>query len=1284
MEIVSGDLIALSHKGKFYGTNHRTDLPIHESQEVLSSIKLCPKSDKEASFYDTCIFKIVLTGCDSQESLTYGSIVYLKSFPLDYYLVGNSTKGISLHCCLDDEFSCLAAQWIITSRYRIRRDGDVVSHNDTAILINLKLKSPFGYASLADNSGPCAQQLHLLSMGQKNFNYFGQYIRLFHVEFQSFVTCSSSDSTVAAPAAMSFGNTSRSFHPTSYALQPDMKKSILKEKRGLDVWQVISYEDNILYGHMKEGATVMIRHLYYGHFLSLVPLQGDSCPERPESYKYILESKPSTATCFTVNSASRTIVSNDLLESNTVYFVHCETSLFVSASAESIGMCDVTLVATSDSSIANAWKLSVVSLNEVQEIVFLRRFPPLLTATHSALQLHVQPLQPNCPLYRHFRKGVETLLTWAQGLCDNTSFLVDGEYEPRTLRNNSSNNSLPTAVDSQNAQLSSMIAWLPGNVQDSMNDTKYVAHRCNNNGSPAPTMKELSVRRSALLNEVGILDYLLRFVHVAFLCESMSDSPVDTVTPPHAIQQIGSRYVRPGSADIFSAAAGGALPAEVLVSCRLIYALVVVCIEQHTSIGRRLFLTQDLVPNLISQKLLGWMSPVEVIVSAAVGDYFDLDSLACILPRQTIHSVLTRMLALIQAKKIDAAQPVIRLLIHLCSIEGTIGGYFQDVVVHALAHIAQSESRPSCAAQLTSEGAGCRANHTIFEWPLFRSRYDLNTDFWQINLDCTYSDWLLRLDDQDERGLAASTASRAARTAFAHYFKCNHEGDERATSSVEIVADAEHCVELLQDLSLSGPILWSQVELLTGCDEDYFVHWWCTQLAMILDFNFTDSSKLFEMKSAVHDNAQQTKFRQWCLATAEQLLKISSPGYDPCTGCFRSHRDEDIDCGRTVDSIDCVNVEEGPIIGDCERREEDGCEAAVAGFFTSLYRPSDAVVGLADHEDEPNTLYLTLDVLCEREQSGCDDWLDWSQALMGSPYSQWLCLCVSLLSCMSAGNHRLGQELAHNVLPARLLVSLLAACGDKFELKHNLAELLLHAYVDHDWALPDSMATDEDSPFFFTGVYDESITGNSRRSVGCEDAHVTLSPESGASPSASSSATPTANFIFRQFLSEQNALSIMSGCGTRSEMQYHTTFFKILCALLRRGYFPYRLSGFPMANSPSPETSGSCCTAFVVATSCRSLVQSLSPSHDSIGSTVWKDVVCTQSFLCKTVENCLNRHRQENASQALSLSSWASPLESRRYCMTVLLALEVTLQIDRVSKLLRSERESVVSCTFQY
>lgn len=435
-------------------------------------------------------------GQSKAEKVKYGGIVRLVHEPTGLFVVAtdhedkydgphNSFFSIQLKKSLTGDES-LAAQWVISSRYRLRSEGDFVHVNDFVILrsahfkqrqmttarVSTKFDSLVGLNSDAFNRK--GLQIFRLSEalgpdnGEEHPVRGGDYITLEHQEHRGFLVCRGDDEKDLNSLVSPLGQ-----YCVDSLVDPEHSNSVfVRSGRGqfdqsscLNVWQILPQNVQAL-GKFKSGTMIRLRHVLTGMYLCMRETSDLDCTAVSIDSKFDMADRHSpshshharmvVATCATLDPStlfhihtSGDITMNGLLAeinagvnmvdlTDSVFFIHHASQLMLvsgHSKLHPVGLprfndytADLPLrpkeFVGDFAILSETFKLHIVKKSIVEDTLFAAKFLPLAKASCSCLQLTPRMDRLYLPLYRHFNLALHTLVRWTLGRYDSDGQLV--------------------------------------------------------------------------------------------------------------------------------------------------------------------------------------------------------------------------------------------------------------------------------------------------------------------------------------------------------------------------------------------------------------------------------------------------------------------------------------------------------------------------------------------------------------------------------------------------------------------------------------------------------------------------------------------------------------------------------------------------------------------------------------------------------------------------------------------------------------------------------------------
>lgn len=303
----------------------------------------------DIALYTRCYFRII--GDEGQmksEKLKYGSIIRLVHEPSGLHVVaGQSTQGsgaIASPSAFEDtptpilfgkatakakssdsvpvllqkapsSADIAASQWIVTSRYRLRTEGDFVQSNDFIVLRNVRYKSKqltsirsgslnfdaliaLGTDAFSKKgwqvlrmSSPMSGPDNAATPGQPSNNNEtdgnsedstvsgGDFVKFMHQELRGHLICRQDDEKCLKTGINPLGLVVSDMlidQERSHALYVRSGSEISDNNNCRSIWQIIPKEGPLL-GRLKSGQSVRLRNLLTGLYLSVRDVSEEDC-----------------------------------------------------------------------------------------------------------------------------------------------------------------------------------------------------------------------------------------------------------------------------------------------------------------------------------------------------------------------------------------------------------------------------------------------------------------------------------------------------------------------------------------------------------------------------------------------------------------------------------------------------------------------------------------------------------------------------------------------------------------------------------------------------------------------------------------------------------------------------------------------------------------------------------------------------------------------------------------------------------------------------------------------
>lgn len=443
-----------------------------------------------ASFVCRCLFRIL--GDQSQtksEKIKYGTIVRLMHEPTGLFVVatdhedrydGPSNSFFSVH--LQKSLSgdeVFAAQWVISSRFRLRSEGDYVHVNDFIILRSAYFKqcllttvrvssNPKMFDSLVGLNSEAFNKkgLQIFRVAEADISetteehpvFGGDYIMLLHQELRGYLICRRDDEKHLDSIVNPLGR-----YAVDQLIDPEHLNSVFvragraqyDRSSCLNVWQILPQNVQSL-GRLKSGAAIRLRHMLTGLYLCMRETNDLDCPAVCIDSKFDLSerhnnqshhSRVVVATCktldpstlfhihtsgdITMNSlvAEINVGSNIIDLTDNIFLIHHATQLMLVSGSSKLHPAGAARFSdyagdlpmrpkefVSDFAIlSEVFRIEIAKKELVEDTLFAAKFLPLTKAASSCLQLTPRMDRLYLPLFRHFNLALHTLVRWTLG-----------------------------------------------------------------------------------------------------------------------------------------------------------------------------------------------------------------------------------------------------------------------------------------------------------------------------------------------------------------------------------------------------------------------------------------------------------------------------------------------------------------------------------------------------------------------------------------------------------------------------------------------------------------------------------------------------------------------------------------------------------------------------------------------------------------------------------------------------------------------------------------------------
>jgi hypothetical protein len=699
--------------------------------------------------------------------------------------------------------------------------------------------------------------------------------------------------------------------------------------------------------------------------------------------------------------------------------------------------------------------LERVAIEEVQDTIYASRVLPLARAATVSLQLTPSVGYLYTPLFRHFKKYLNTLTLWSLGVTENDGSLMseDGPYEQAKIAHNLNDlfedvfseddqgfgasmldvlhNFTSHSRDPQDATLlrteikdpskqipkpkldktkfisSSMYPWLGRTVgtdfYSSSDETAldhYVEFMVDDIVKTAATSPVI-VRRQAILFDIKLMEQLMHFLNVFF------------------ILQRAISYSQ--STDVLADYAG--LPLLVQQCCHAVHLFLRATVHCNERNALKLLSIRGTLLSLISQKILGWNPPLESIVRIAF-ESADATSEADSGPNGfKLEDVLTNSITSSDIRQIleqmsemnsigdPNASNLLSLLTLLCEA-GKAKRYFQNILIRYLVSCEPEVLQFSPESSFGDTEPFSRKHECL----LFKTEH--RDSDWVVQFQSNFVLPAQEARNEEFYRKELLIEGESLRLLFFHYNNAAVDND---------ILDLEECFLLLEDLGFGGPFLYEEIGRLMGANLWGFLLWWCYR-----------SSFYYPSSSVAHSQISPI-----------QAMKLIDPNVDVVFIMMEFNR-------RFIDRDSIMR----------SLRFQSIISSRIPGFSLIFRDPS-------DHPNHSQSMYWKTPIrqltkgykhnpIRKMRTAKLNDVISkqfkesksFLYALITPPMNTWFRGSLRLLAAICTDSNTLCQRIVSLLLPAECILFNLQIPTLSPQDKSLLCDLLTNIYIDNSFVFP--------------------------------------------------------------------------------------------------------------------------------------------------------------------------------------------------------------------------------------
>ena len=702
--------------------------------------------------------------------------------------------------------------------------------------------------------------------------------------------------------------------------------------------------------------------------------------------------------------------------------------------------------------------LEKAPIEEVQDTIYACKLLPLARAATVTLQLTPSVGFLYTPLFRHFKKYLNTLSLWCLGLTDNDGSLLpeEGNYDhqksaqelnnlfvevemeeannnpldmlnksfrstsdlddigeeegeegelhqspEKTILQTPSKSATRPKIDKSKHGFPSMYPWLGRKVGTDFYSQskessleKYVEYIVDDITKTTST-NPVMMRRQSILFDTKLMEQLMHFLNVFF------------------ILQRAISYSQ--STDVLAEYAG--LPLLVQQCTFAVHQLLNAAVHCNEVNALKLLSVRGTLLSLISQKILGWNPPLESIVKIAFessndssvdsSDGFKLeDVLINSITSSDIRQILEQMGEMNNNGDTTAAN-MLSLLTLLCQA-GKAKKYFQNILVRSMFTCDPEVLQFSPNSSFARGKQFNRAHDSL----LFKTDYQNNE--WMVQFQSTFVLPPQESRNQDEFKKELLSEGESLRMLFYHYNSAEVDND---------VLDLEECFLLLEDLGFGGPFLYEEIGRLMGTNVWGFLLWWCYRCS----FYYPSSSVSHSQISPI------------------QAMKLIDPNLDEALIMCEFNR-RSIDRESIMRSLRFQSIISSRIPGFKITFNEKKESSRVSFYFRAPKRQ--ASKGRVNPIRKMKTSRL-------KEKLGPQfrEWVHFHEAFTNSS-ALWFRQSLSLLAALCEDSNSLCQRVVSVLLPAECVLHNLLNPDISSNDKSILCDILNNVYVENSFVFP--------------------------------------------------------------------------------------------------------------------------------------------------------------------------------------------------------------------------------------
>ncbi len=241
------------------------------------------------------------------------------------------------------------------------------------------------------------------------------------------------------------------------------------------------------------------------------------------------------------------------------------------------------------------------------------------------------------------------------------------------------------------------------------------------------------------------------------------------------------------------------------------------------------------------------------------------------------------------------------------------------------------------------------------------------------------------------------------------------------------VLDLEECFLLLEDLGFGGPFLYEEIGRVMGTNIWGFLHWWCYRSA----FYYPSSSIAHSQISPI------------------QAMKLIDPKIDDVLIMVELNR-RCIDRDSIMRSLRFQSIISSRIPGLNLIFAEKNDEVYTGSFYWKGLKKSQSILGVKSNPIKKMRTSKLKEKLGPQHRA----WIPFTEALTKSPMRDWFRGSMKLLTAVCEGSNSLAQRVVSVLLPAECILNCIFSEHLTYNDKYMFCDLLTNIYIDNIFVFP--------------------------------------------------------------------------------------------------------------------------------------------------------------------------------------------------------------------------------------